>query len=247
MVCLSKGLGAPVGTVIVGSKDFITRAKTLRKTLGGGMRQVGVLCATALVAVQENVGKLESDHNNAKFLAREETRRQSEIASLRAAFTQEVAVWHKLDHPNVTKYPVYFAFEDDDINVVLADVKKNDVTGQHLATLWRGREKQVQCIRSIFHRQLSVPHSDLRPTPLAYKAWEAEQGNVLDASSSDLDGISAHVASAYQKALEMLNARVHFEEQISKKDIPDMERLQEYMAYPKFEQSFGDLPGSNSL
>ncbi|CAL5411960.1 unnamed protein product [Camellia sinensis] len=62
--CLSKGLGAPAGTVIVGSKDFITRAKTLRKTLGGGMRQVGVLCATALVAVQENVGKLESDHNN---------------------------------------------------------------------------------------------------------------------------------------------------------------------------------------
>ncbi|THG04523.1 hypothetical protein TEA_010714 [Camellia sinensis var. sinensis] len=103
-----------------------------------------------------------------------------------------------------------------------------------------GREKQVQRIRSIFHRQLSVPHSDLRPTLLAYKAWEAEQGNVLDASSSDLDGISAHVASAYQKALEMLNARVHFEEQISKKDIPDMERLQEYMAYLKFEQSFGD-------
>ncbi|CAL5364991.1 unnamed protein product [Camellia sinensis] len=68
-VCLSKGLGAPVGTVIVGSKDFITRAKILRKTLGGGMRQVGVLCAAALVAVQENVGKLESDHNNAKFLA----------------------------------------------------------------------------------------------------------------------------------------------------------------------------------
>ncbi|CAL5380029.1 unnamed protein product [Camellia sinensis] len=103
-----------------------------------------------------------------------------------------------------------------------------------------GREKQVQRIRSIFHRQLSVPHSDLRPTLLAYKAWEAERGNVLDASSSDLDGISAHVASAYQKALEMLNARVHFEEQISKKDIPDMERLQEYMAYLKFEQSFGD-------
>ncbi|CAL5439388.1 unnamed protein product [Camellia sinensis] len=64
-VCLSKGLGAPAGTVIVGSKDFITRAKTLRKTLGGGMRQVGVLCAAALVAVQEIVGKLESDHNNA--------------------------------------------------------------------------------------------------------------------------------------------------------------------------------------
>ncbi|XP_052179839.1 low-specificity L-threonine aldolase 1 [Diospyros lotus] len=68
-VCLSKGLGAPAGTVIVGSKDFIARAKILRKTLGGGMRQVGILCAAALVAVQENVGKLEGDHKNAKTLA----------------------------------------------------------------------------------------------------------------------------------------------------------------------------------
>ncbi|KAK9691715.1 hypothetical protein RND81_09G214100 [Saponaria officinalis] len=68
-VCLSKGLGAPVGTVIVGSKNFITKAKVLRKTLGGGMRQVGVLCAAALFAVHENVRKLESDHKNAKSLA----------------------------------------------------------------------------------------------------------------------------------------------------------------------------------
>lgn len=70
-VCLSKGLGAPVGTVIVGSESFIKKARRLRKTLGGGMRQVGVLCAAAFIAVQENVGKLEADHKNAKFLADE--------------------------------------------------------------------------------------------------------------------------------------------------------------------------------
>ncbi|KAI5423996.1 putative low-specificity L-threonine aldolase 1 [Lathyrus oleraceus] len=68
-VCLSKGLGAPVGSVIVGSNSFITKARRLRKTLGGGMRQVGILCAAALVALQENVEKLESDHKNARFLA----------------------------------------------------------------------------------------------------------------------------------------------------------------------------------
>ncbi|KAG5056213.1 hypothetical protein AAZX31_03G229900 [Glycine max] len=68
-VCLSKGLGAPVGSVIVGSNNFITKARRLRKTLGGGMRQVGILCAAALVALQENVGKLQSDHNKAKLLA----------------------------------------------------------------------------------------------------------------------------------------------------------------------------------
>ncbi|KAF8394274.1 hypothetical protein HHK36_020481 [Tetracentron sinense] len=68
-VCLSKGLGAPVGSAIVGSKSFIAKAKRLRKTLGGGMRQVGILCAAALVALQENVGKLEDDHKKAKILA----------------------------------------------------------------------------------------------------------------------------------------------------------------------------------
>ncbi|KAK3418291.1 hypothetical protein EUGRSUZ_H04236 [Eucalyptus grandis] len=68
-VCISKGLGAPVGSVIVGSESFITKARRLRKTLGGGMRQVGILCAAALVALRENVGKLESDHKKAKILA----------------------------------------------------------------------------------------------------------------------------------------------------------------------------------
>ncbi|XP_043695108.1 probable low-specificity L-threonine aldolase 1 isoform X2 [Telopea speciosissima] len=68
-VCLSKGLGAPVGSVIVGSKSFIAKAKRLRKTLGGGMRQVGILCAAAFVALQENVSKLEVDHRKTKILA----------------------------------------------------------------------------------------------------------------------------------------------------------------------------------
>ncbi|PSS19003.1 Squamous cell carcinoma antigen recognized by T-cells 3 like [Actinidia chinensis var. chinensis] len=102
------------------------------------------------------------------------------------------------------------------------------------------REKQVQRVRNIFHRQLSVPHSDLRSTLVAYKSWETEQGIVPDANSSNLDGISSHIASAYQKALEMLDARVLFEERISRQGVSDMERLQEYMAYLKFEESCGD-------
>ncbi|XWS57746.1 hypothetical protein CRYUN_Cryun09bG0199500 [Craigia yunnanensis] len=68
-VCLSKGLGAPVGSVLVGSKSFITKARRLRKTLGGGMRQVGFICAAAFVALKENVGKLEGDHKKARVLA----------------------------------------------------------------------------------------------------------------------------------------------------------------------------------
>lgn len=102
------------------------------------------------------------------------------------------------------------------------------------------RDKQVQRIRNIFHRQLSVPHGDLRSTLLTYKAWEAEEGTILDANSSSLDGIASHVSSAYQKALEMLNARAHLEEQVSRQEAPDSERLQQYMTYLKFEQSYGD-------
>ncbi|XP_059648322.1 uncharacterized protein LOC132294468 [Cornus florida] len=102
------------------------------------------------------------------------------------------------------------------------------------------REKQVQRIRNIFHRQLSVPLGDLRPTLLAYKAWEAEQGNAFDVNSSDLDGISSHVSSAYKKATDMLNARVRLEEQISLQDIPHLDRLTQFMTYLKFEQSLGD-------
>ncbi|KAK6915343.1 Aromatic amino acid beta-eliminating lyase/threonine aldolase [Dillenia turbinata] len=68
-VCMSKGLGAPVGSVIVGSKSFIAKARVVRKTLGGGMRQVGILCAAAMVALKEGVPKLEIDHKNAKIFA----------------------------------------------------------------------------------------------------------------------------------------------------------------------------------
>lgn len=67
--CLSKGLGAPVGSVLVGSKDFITEARTWRKRLGGGMRQAGILAAAGLIALEEGPKRLHEDHANAKSLA----------------------------------------------------------------------------------------------------------------------------------------------------------------------------------
>jgi threonine aldolase len=67
--CLSKGLGAPVGSMIVGSKDFIERCRVIRKMLGGGMRQVGVLAAAGLVALEEGPKLLPVDHENAQVLA----------------------------------------------------------------------------------------------------------------------------------------------------------------------------------
>ncbi|MBI5117808.1 low-specificity L-threonine aldolase [Candidatus Poribacteria bacterium] len=67
--CFSKGLGAPVGSIIAGSAEFITRAHRYRKMLGGGMRQVGILAAAALYALDHNIERLAEDHKNAKRLA----------------------------------------------------------------------------------------------------------------------------------------------------------------------------------
>ncbi len=67
--CLSKGLSAPVGSVICGSKEFIKRAHRIRKQLGGGMRQAGILAAAGIIALQESPQKLTKDHRHARQLA----------------------------------------------------------------------------------------------------------------------------------------------------------------------------------
>lgn len=69
MFCLSKGLGAPVGSMLVGSKKFIEMARIYRKALGGGMRQAGILAAAGLIALEKMPARLHEDHANAKFLA----------------------------------------------------------------------------------------------------------------------------------------------------------------------------------
>ena len=68
-VCLSKGLSAPIGSLLLGSKDFITKARRLRKMVGGGMRQAGILAAAGKLALTEQVTQLKTDHANAKLLA----------------------------------------------------------------------------------------------------------------------------------------------------------------------------------
>jgi threonine aldolase len=69
MFCLSKGLGAPVGSLLVGTAEAISRARLYRKRLGGGMRQAGVLAAAGLIALEEMPARLHEDHANARFLA----------------------------------------------------------------------------------------------------------------------------------------------------------------------------------
>jgi len=69
MFCLSKGLGAPVGSMLVGSQELMDRARIFRKALGGGMRQVGILAAAGLIALEKGPARLHEDHAHAKLLA----------------------------------------------------------------------------------------------------------------------------------------------------------------------------------
>ena len=95
--CLSKGLGAPVGSMIVGTREFIERCRSIRKMLGGGMRQAGVLAAAGLLALEKGPERLRIDHDNAKSLA-----------------TQVATV------PGMTLNP-----EKVQTNIVIVDVKKS--------------------------------------------------------------------------------------------------------------------------
>lgn len=68
-VCLSKGLGAPVGSMVIGDRAFIEEARRTRKMFGGGMRQVGILAAAGIYALEHNLGRLREDHDHARILA----------------------------------------------------------------------------------------------------------------------------------------------------------------------------------
>ena len=69
-ICFSKGLGAPVGSVLIGTKEFIHEARRVRKVLGGGMRQAGMLAAAGIYALENNIDRLSVDHSNAQLIAK---------------------------------------------------------------------------------------------------------------------------------------------------------------------------------
>jgi threonine aldolase len=93
-VCFSKGLGAPVGSALVGSKELIQRALRVRKLLGGGMRQAGVIAAAALHALQRHVDRLAEDHANAQLIAR--AAEECGLFALRPAEVETNLIWAPL-------------------------------------------------------------------------------------------------------------------------------------------------------
>jgi len=96
--CLSKGLSAPVGSVVVGSEAFIKRARRARKVLGGGMRQAGVIAAAGIVALTEMVDRLAEDHANARMLAEGLAR----LPGLQPEPVYTNIVYFRVQHPRYT-------------------------------------------------------------------------------------------------------------------------------------------------
>jgi len=113
MFCLSKGLGAPVGSLLAGNCRFIEQARKIRKLLGGGMRQAGILAAAGLVALKEMVARLAEDHEQAQFLA--EGLAEIPGLSLNPATVQTNIVLFSVDDLNMTAERFLAVLQDNGV------------------------------------------------------------------------------------------------------------------------------------
>jgi len=113
-ICLSKGLGTPVGSVLVGSKDFIKKSRKIRKVMGGGMRQAGILAAAGIYALDHHVTRLAEDHQRAAALA-DALSKHPLVASVRPCATN-IVIFSMLDGDSTTRFIQYLA--DKEIKAV---------------------------------------------------------------------------------------------------------------------------------
>lgn len=132
MFCLSKGLCAPVGSILVGSRAFIENARRIRKMLGGGMRQVGVLAAAGLIALEKMPARLDEDHQNAQVLA-------SELARI----------------PGIQINP-----EKVQTNILILDIGKTGMDTARFSSMLKGKGLLVgvvdpYTVRMVTHRDVS--------------------------------------------------------------------------------------------
>jgi len=110
-ICLSKGLGAPIGSVLLGDNEFIKKARRVRKVFGGGMRQVGYLAAAGIYALDNNIERLLHDHKRAKII-------ENTLKSL---------PYIKSILPVETNLIVFEVEDDMDINIFLKKLEENDI------------------------------------------------------------------------------------------------------------------------
>ncbi|AVF93639.1 low-specificity L-threonine aldolase [Vibrio diabolicus] len=132
-ICLSKGLAAPVGSLLLGSKEYIAKARRLRKMVGGGMRQAGILAAAGKLALTEQVEQLKQDHTNAKTLA--EGLAELPGFSVNPEFVQTNIVFAKLD-PQVDIVNIAAKLKEQNITITPGNpirfVTHKDISAQDI-------------------------------------------------------------------------------------------------------------------
>lgn len=135
-ICLSKGLAAPIGSLLLGDQAFIDRARRLRKMVGGGMRQAGILAAAGKLALTEQVEQLKVDHQNAKHLA--EKLNKLDGFTVATEFVQTNIVFAKLDE-SVDIHGIAKQLAQDGITITPGNpirfVTHKDITKQDIDTL----------------------------------------------------------------------------------------------------------------
>jgi threonine aldolase len=119
MFCLSKGLSAPVGSIVCGERDFIQRARKFRKMVGGGMRQAGHLAAAGLVALESQAERLKDDHLNAMFLA--EQLASFEGIELDQNSVKTNIIFFKLNHPGIDEDQFLRMLDANSIKILMTD------------------------------------------------------------------------------------------------------------------------------
>jgi len=153
-MCLSKGLGAPVGSLLLGSKDFIARAHRVRKMLGGGMRQAGILAAAGLYALQHHVQRLAEDHAN--------------MAALRAGLIDAVQNNARLsERVQVSAAPTNILWVDVDASLIDALKRRLDEAGVRVTG---GRYGGGARLRFVTH--LDVGPADVRRAVSVFREFQ---------------------------------------------------------------------------
>jgi len=158
MCCLSKGLGAPVGSLLVGTAEAMAAGRLYRKRLGGGMRQAGVLAAAGLIALEQMPSRLKEDHANARFLAEA----LSQMAGIR------------ITHPVQT-------------NIVIFDVRSTGITAPEFSARLASRGVRINpvnaaCLRLVTHFDASRADCERALTALA----EVAAGAAVNAAEDRL-------------------------------------------------------------
>ena len=153
MFCLSKGLSCPVGSLVVGDEEFIERARKVRKILGGGMRQAGIIAAPGIIALEKMIGRLEEDHENARLLAEGLSRIEGISIDLKTVQT----------------------------NIVLFDVGGLGVTSERFVSMLRERgvlalPRERTGVRMVTHRGIEREHIERALTVIEEVSREIKRG-----------------------------------------------------------------------